>query len=255
MREHAFVVFRVVSRTLVVSGVVVARLAAAQSATARGVVMDSSRAPIAEVAVAVVSAHQATRTDEKGRFTLGKLPMGEVEFTIRRIGYEPITLKRSIPSTGLDSFTVMLAELPQVMDAMAVSSAERHRRQGIEEFYFRRAQGVAGAFFARDDFRDQRASTPSDLLRSTPGVRLVRVPTGKGVRFPNTTGMRRGDCQPVVWLDGQAAPGMELDDVPLNDIEGIELYRGTSTTPGQFWRAGASQCGAIVVWTRVPGTP
>jgi hypothetical protein len=254
MREPVLDVRRVVGRALLFSGVIVTPIAA-QSATAKGVIMDSTRAPIPEVAVAVVSAHQATRTDDKGRFTLGKLPIGDVEFTIRRIGYEPVSLRRTIPLTGVDSFTVMIAELPQVMDAIGVSSAEHHRRQGIEDFYFRRAQGVAGVFFSRDDIRNQRASTPSDLMRSTPGVRLVRVSAGKGVRFQSTTGMRRGDCQPVVWLDGQAAPGLELDDVPLNDIEAIELYRGTSTTPGQFWRAGASQCGAIVIWTRIPGTP
>jgi hypothetical protein len=255
MREHTLVLRRVVRRALVAGGIL-ARAAGAQTATVRGVVVDSARTPIPEVAVAVVSAHQATRTDDKGRFRLGKLPTGEVEITIRRIGYEPASLRRTIPPTGVDSIMVVLAELPQVMDAIAVSSAERHRRQGIEEFYFRRAQGVAGVFFAREDFRDQRASTPSDLLRSTPGVRLVRASNGKGVRFQSSTTLRRGaDCQPVVWLDGQAAPGMELDDVPLNDIEGIELYRGTSTTPGQFWRAGASQCGAIVIWTRIPGAP
>jgi hypothetical protein len=232
-----------------------ARLSQAQSGVARGVVLDSTRAPIPEVAVAVVAAHQATRTDPQGKFSLSKLPVGEVEFSIRRIGFEPITLKRTMPPAGVDSFTVVLTELALSLDAMSVN--ERHRRQGIEEFYSRRAQGVSGVFFTRDDIENQRASTPSDLMRTTPGIRLVRVPSGKGIRVPGTTGIGRrgGDCQPVVWLDGQAAPGMELDDLPLHDIEGIELYRGASSTPAQFWRAGQSQCGAIVVWTRIPGTP
>jgi len=253
MREHTLVRRPTLRLALLGACLFGARWLGAQGATVRGVVVDSTRAPVPEVAVAVVAAHQVTRTDANGRFTLTKLPSGEVEFSIRRIGYEPATLKRVVPASGVDSLTLMLVELPVVMDAMSVT--ERHRRQGIEEFYFRRAQGMAGVFFTRDDIANQRASTPSDLMRATPGVRLVRVQSGKGVRFQSTTGIRRGDCQPVVWVDGQAAPGMELDDIPLNDIEGIELYRGTSTTPGQFWRSGASQCGAIVVWTRVPGTP
>ena len=130
MREHTLVLRRVVRRALVAGGIL-ARAAGAQTATVRGVVVDSARTPIPEVAVAVVSAHQATRTDDKGRFRLGKLPTGEVEITIRRIGYEPASLRRTIPPTGVDSIMVVLAELPQVMDAIAVSSAERHRRQGI----------------------------------------------------------------------------------------------------------------------------
>lgn len=253
MRKHTLAL-RPISRLALLGACLLGvRSLGAQGATVRGVVLDSAKAPVPEVAVAVVAVHQVTRTDANGRFTLTKLPPGEVEFSIRRIGYEATTLRKTVAAGGIDSLTVMLVELPEVLDAMSVT--ERHRRQGIEEFYFRRAQGMAGVFFTRDDIANQRASTPSDLMRATPGVRLVRVATGKGVRFQGTTGIRRGDCQPVVWLDGQAAPGMELDDIPLNDIEGIELYRGTSTTPGQFWRSGASQCGAVVVWSRIPGSP
>jgi hypothetical protein len=46
---------------------------------------------------------------------------------------------------------------------------------------------------------------------------------------------------------------MEIDEIPLNDIEGIELYNGPSTTPAEFWQANGSQCGTIVVWSRLPG--
>jgi hypothetical protein len=49
---------------------------------------------------------------------------------------------------------------------------------------------------------------------------------------------------------------MELDQIPANDIEGIELYRGASTTPAQFWQGSTQNtfCGTIVVWSRLPGT-
>jgi Carboxypeptidase regulatory-like domain/TonB-dependent Receptor Plug Domain len=253
MREHTVALHGFACRTLIALAISGAQLVGAQEVTLRGVVMDSSHAPVPMVAVAVVAVHQVTRTDSLGRFTLTKLPAGEVQISIRRIGFEPATLKRILPASGIDSMRVMLVELPQALDAMSV--AERHLRLGVEEFYYRRAQGIAGVFFTKDEIRAQRASTPSDLMRTTAGVRFVRVPSGKGIRFASAGGMRRGDCQPVVWIDGQAAPGMELDDIPLNDIEGIELYRGVSTTPGQFWRSGASQCGAIVIWSRVPGTP
>jgi hypothetical protein len=46
---------------------------------------------------------------------------------------------------------------------------------------------------------------------------------------------------------------MEIDEIPLNDIEGIELYNGASTTPPEFWQANTAQCGTIVVWIRLPG--
>jgi hypothetical protein len=60
-------------------------------------------------------------------------------------------------------------------------------------------------------------------------------------------------CQPMVWLDGQRAPGVEIDDLRKDDIQAIELYRGASVTPPQFATSGVTQCGAVVVWTRRKG--
>jgi hypothetical protein len=57
----------------------------------------------------------------------------------------------------------------------------------------------------------------------------------------------------LIWVDGQKAPGLEIDDIPLRDVEGIEVYNGPATTPMQF-TAGHSmtQCGTIVIWSRPP---
>lgn len=225
----------------------------AQQAVLRGVVIDSSRTPIPEATVAVVEVHQATRTDDRGRFTLGKLPAGDVQLAVRRLGYEPRTLHKTLVGGGEDSITIVLKELPEVMSAVAVSAVEKHHRQGIEDFYFRRARGI-GTFFTREEILKQRASTPSDLMRNTPGIRFVRVPSGKGIRFSTITSLRRGDCVPDLFLDGQRAANMELDDVSLNDIEAIELYSRISTLPSQFAPGNRTPCGAVVIWTRIPGT-
>ena len=238
-------------RGLAVLLLCVSRPLGAQQAVLRGIVLDSSRAPISEATVAVVEVHQATRSDERGRFTLGKLPRGTVELSVRRLGYEPRTV-RTVLSGSDDSISIVLNELPEVMSAVAVSAVERHRRQGIEDFFYRRARGL-GVFFTHEEILKQRASTPSDLMRNTPGIRFIRVPSGKGVRFSTITTLRRVDCVPDLFLDGQRAPGMELDDVALNDIEAIEVYERISTLPAQFAPGNRTPCGAIVIWTRLPG--
>ena len=38
------------------------------------------------------------------------------------------------------------------------------------------------------------------------------------------TGKRQ--CTPAIWLDGQEVRDMELDNIPVTDIEGMELYSG-----------------------------
>ena len=216
-------------------------------------IVDQNGTPVSEATVAVVSAHQVTRTDEQGRFVLGRLPRGPIELSVRRLGYQPRTVRLTLGPSGEESTTVVLAELPEVMSAIAVSAAERHRRQGVEDFFFRRARGI-GTFFTHEDILKQRASTPSDLMRNTPGIRFIRVPSGKGIRFSTVTTLRRVDCVPDLFLDGQRAPGMELDDVGLNDIEAIELYSRISTLPSQFAPGNRTPCGAIVIWTRTPGS-
>jgi hypothetical protein len=223
----------------------------AQATIVRGVVVDSAGKPVSDVALGIVALHHVTRTDEHGHFAFPALPKGNVEISVRRIGYEPILVRFVVSGGPADSIRVVLAELPQVMEAVSVSAAERHRLQRIEDFYWRRARGI-GTYFTREEILSRRASVPSDVLRTAKGIRFVRTAGGGGIRFSSATNMRT-PCIPMIWIDGQRAPGMEIDEIPLNDIEGIELYNGASTTPAEFWQANAVQCGTIVVWSRLPG--
>jgi hypothetical protein len=225
------------------------RTAPAQHSVLRGVVKDSTSAPIEGADVGVVAIHRLTRTDAKGRFSIDSVRPGVVEVSVRRLGYKPQTLKVTVSADVAYSYEITLDGQPAQIDGMSVT--EKRRRLGIEEFYQRRTRGL-GTFFTRDDLMARHAQTPSDMLRSTPGVRFVRVPSGNGIRFNNTSNIRQ--CMPMLWIDAQPAPGMELDDIPVNDIEGIELYQSLSTTPGQFWRGNTTPCGTIVVWSRNPGS-
>jgi hypothetical protein len=218
----------------------------------RGVVVDSSGKPVNEVTLGIIAIHQATRTDDHGLFAFPGVPKGEVDISVRRIGYQPLVVRFIVSGTAAESIRVVMAEVPAVLEAVTVSAAERHRRQRIEDFYWRRARGI-GTYFTREEILSRRASMPSDILRTAKGIRFVRTAGGTGVRFSSATNMRTG-CTPMLWIDGQRAPGMEVDEIPLNDIEGIELYNGASTTPPEFWQANSVQCGTIVVWSRLPGT-
>lgn len=227
---------------------------AAQSAgTLRGVVIDSAtRAPVAGAEVSVLAPRQIAQTDDHGRFTLAKLPAGEVELSIRRLGYEP--QRETIIATGgsNDSILVVLVARPAVLSEVAVSASGRRQREGIDGFYARRARGI-GAFVTREDLESRHARVPTDAL-NLPGIALVPTRFGTAVRFTTGASMRR-NCAPTLWIDGQRAPNMELDEIPVDDIQGIELYHGASVTPAQFWQGNTTNttCGAIVVWSRTPG--
>ncbi|MEX2153736.1 MAG: carboxypeptidase-like regulatory domain-containing protein [Gemmatimonadaceae bacterium] len=226
--------------------------AGAQQSTLAGVVTDSNGAPISDVDVGIVALRRLTRTDEHGRFELAKLAPGDAEVSVRRLGYEPRTVVITITALPIDTLRITLTSHPAMLAALSVNATEMRKREMIEDFYRRRARGI-GQYIARSDFDARWGGVASDLLRNTPGIRFVRViGGGKGVRFPNTSITRR-DCPPMIWIDGQKAPGMEIDDIVLGDVEGIELYNGPATTPMQFSQASAANsCGTIVVWSRPP---
>jgi hypothetical protein len=238
------------------ASVAVARPSAAQSGVLRGVVVDSTDGSLIENAdILAASIKQVARSNAKGQFTLTKLEKGELEITIRRLGYLPQQQTIMLSGAANDSVKVVLVAQPEVLQAIAVDAVERHRRQGVEDFYVRRTQGI-GTFITRQQLEELRSTQPTDALRSVPGIQLFRTRSGdKTVRFTGSSSINHRDCPPNLWLDGQRVTNMELDQIPANDIEGIELYRGASTTPAQFWQGNTQNtfCGTIVVWSRLPG--
>ena len=217
----------------------------------RGIVVDSTGQPIAEADVSIAAARQLTRTDSGGTFHFVRIRDTSVVL-VRRLGYKP----RKVVATPADSATVLRVVLvrdPTMLEGVEISAQLARKRSGIEDFYRRRARGV-GTYFTRDDLLERHSQRTSDMLRAVPGILFVRIPGGMGIRF-NSSSIVRRDCMPMIWLDGQRAPGLEIDDVPASDIEGLELYNGPSTTPVQFSQYSSnSTCGTIVIWTRVPGT-
>lgn len=223
----------------------------AQARTIHGRVTDSTGVAVRDADIGIIALRRLLRTDDSGRFVMAQLPAGVHEITVRRLGYKPRRLLVD-PDTVRDTLRVRLRAEPFVLEGIAINAREARLRHGIEDFYRRRVKGV-GTYWTRDDIEHYNTQRTSDLLRTAPGIRLVRVASGMGVRF-NATSIVRRDCTPMIWLDGQRAPGLEVDDVLTRDIEGIELYSGPSTTPMQFSQySSSSTCGTIVIWTRIPG--
>lgn len=228
-----------------------ARHAAAQQRSLHGIVTDSAGAPIRDADVGIASLRRLTRTGEQGRFVFDKLPQGKLELSVRRLGYHP-RIVHAVIAAPHDSVRITLVATPAALAGVYVKASAERRREGIEDFHRRRIRGV-GSYITRDEILAFNTYRTSDVLRVQPGIRLVQLAGNMGVRF-NSSSIVRRDCSPMIWLDGQRAPGLEIDQIPATDIEGIELYKGPSTTPAQFSQHSASStCGTIVVWTRNPG--
>ena len=237
---------------LLISG---AGIAGAQVRSPQGslhvLVTDALGAPIDNATVSIIALDRIGRTNARGRYSFARLPRGELGVDVRRLGYDSRRAQVIVTGAGVDSVWLRLLALPSVLAPVEITERQERRREGIRGFHDRRARGL-GTFITREQIDARSTSRPSDVLRTIPGVRLVRVPGGLGIRFITSAIVRR-DCVPMMWLDGQRAPGMELDDVLASDVEGIELYSGPSTTPLMFSPGAETTCGTIVVWTREPG--
>src|SRR5947207_15258433 len=62
-------------------------------------------------------------------------------------------------------------------------------------------------------------------------------------------------CYPQYFIDGIESTAYFARHTPPHDVEGIEIYRGSSETPGEF-EGSNSGGGVIVTWTKAaPGGP
>jgi hypothetical protein len=221
----------------------------------RGVVKDTGNAPISGADVSISTRRVQARTTDDGRFFFTRMYPGVVEVTIRRIGYEPAKARATLLEGRVAVIEVLLLARPAELEKIDVSSRAR-QRTGLEGFHQRREQGL-GTYVTREEIEKRNATAVSDMLRAVPGIRMISIrgnSSARGVRFSNShNSIRSRDCPPMLWIDGQAAPGLEVDDVVLPDIEGIELYNGPSTTPMQFSQQQKDNtCGTIVIWSRPP---
>lgn len=206
------------------------------------------------VDVEVEGAGQRVRTDAEGRFRLRIVQRDTLTLLLRHLGYEPIAVTLRSNHLRGDTIVVRMEQTALALGEVRVRGADLRSPLGLGGFDERRARGL-GTFVTREEIDRRQTNRLSDVLRGRRGLTLVRTPSGGyGVRFGVASGRQRR-CVPDLWIDGQRARGMELDDVPASTVEGIELYATIATVPFQFSSSGAGteRCGTIVVWSRPPG--
>ena len=218
-----------------------------------GVIKDPRGVGIEGATVEVAGA--GARTDAKGTFRLFTGDVDTVTISIRRPGFSPVEALLTARDRQWDTLAVELEQLTTRLPGVRVEE-ERTLRAGLRGFEERLAKKVAGLFITREDIVSRNSSRLSDVLQTRRGVALVRIGSNRyGVRFATYSGTRSNTCVPDLWVDGQRARGMEVDDLPPNTVEGMELYDSFATVPFEFAHSANSvPCGTIVVWTRPPGT-
>lgn len=221
--------------------------AVAQRNSVVGTVRDSTGVPLpgAEITAGPVVA----RSDSLGRFYVAYPPADSVTLVVRRMGYERVTFTISSAAAAENSVQVTMHALATRLATVEVDAANIRARTAMEGFDRRRRHG-GGIFLTKDDIAKRNTEDLSNVLRDQRGIVIQHGRNGRAqLRF--VSWMAKG-CLPQFWVDGRRVVGFEIDEIPASDVEGIELYDGPSSTPGEFMRAPDLACGTVVIWTKFP---
>jgi hypothetical protein len=220
------------------------------------VIADETQTPLEGALVTLLDEDGAARgravTDPAGRFSITAPYPGEWQLAVQFLGYRSLVTSPMDVSVGeWVTLAITLATVALAHDPVVVTARRTIRNPAVQRFYERRdraGRAAFGHFVAREDIGAGGGRRPTDLLRSMPGVRVVPGTPGRG-----QTVRMAGGCAPAVYVDGLHVNRMSMHDslddfVNVQDIEGIEVYRGASSHQTSYHDP--SGCGLVLVWTQ-----
>lgn len=210
------------------------------------VLADGDGAPIASAQVVLGGDGPAVVTDDNGRFTFGGVPPGRHAVAVSHVAFTSVADSLGVELGSITQVSVRLAPNVIPLDPIAVQV----RSQMLERAgFYRRQERGSGSFLTRGEIEAVHPRNSSDALRRLPGIRMLRSRYGSGYVV-----VGRGECPFRYFMNGSpVGPTFQLDDIPPEWLEAIEIYRGASTVPPEFVlpiTAEYSNCGIIAIWTR-----
>jgi len=259
------------SYALLVAAVTAAAEQGAAQTLIQGSVRGSGR-PLPGADVRLDPDGVSIRTDSSGAYRLTAAKGGVIRISVRAVGFFPAGRNVLVITNDTVTSDFTLDPVAQQLDSINVEAPGVTVRGKMSAFEERRRTGI-GRFYSRDMLAVREHSTMADVLRMTPGLRLIRRPDACGGGFAVATGRggvvrseRWMECNPngpkvepacyfTLYLDGVRywAPGgrppPDINSLQVHSMQGIEAYRGAAETPTQYQMTG-TVCGVLLLWTR-----
>lgn len=181
---------------------------------------------------------------------LDSLPAGTQAITVRHLGYAPTEVSVELSSRTPARVSVQMG--PYVPELTPVEVVSR-QDQGLERVgWTSRKRGAAsGYFLSPEQIESRKATQFTDLLTTTPGIRVQGSMGRMFITATRTAG--RAGCVNV-YVDGSRWQQLEAGDldsfVRPQDVAAIEVYPGGGSMPVEFQSSGGD-CAAVVVWTKL----
>ena len=217
------------------------------SATLSGRVVLEGSATNAGSRVEVVGTDQVALTNDKGEFTMTKLPSGSHVLLDRHLGFGAQMVAVDLTSRVAQRVTVKLPKFVAMIEPVVVNA---RRAASLDRVGFsQRKMTGTGFYIGPDQLKNGHPQYLTDILRGVPGLRVTSSQEGDVVS--SSRGVGGGDCvqyfvDDMPWQS--AEPGDINSFVNANEVVAVEVYQG-SNVPAQYSR-GMGSCTTIVLWTR-----
>ncbi len=193
--------------------------------------------------ILIDSVRREVAISSQGRFVVSNLSPGRHRVEIRAIGYRPHVLEVTLVEGRVLERQFAMVFTGDKLPELAVEARNSKLLSRFAEFEKRRASGM-GAYITRDEIKARGYMNMGDALRTIRGVKVDCGVVECTIHMVRAT----AGCFPAFYVDGRLARSF-AETTAINDVQGIEVYRGAAEMPAEFTGAGA-MCGVIAIWTR-----
>lgn len=210
---------------------------AAQTALSGSVRNDEDGAPIAGAEITLLDENAgevaSTLADDDGNFSMQVAQPGAYRLRVRRVGFEELRVDSVAVEEGADT----RVEVRMAVNAVPVDPVVVVARSYSVPIWIQRYRERAEA--------NQRAGRGRIITRA----QLDETgPIYASQIISQVPWLRR--CDPTILINGLPADDT-LMSLRGDDLEGVEIYRGVSQIPPEYYTIG--MCGLVMFWTRVDG--
>lgn len=215
------------------------------------VVDASTQRPILGARIVSSILPQPVLTDSLGRFEVRRVPSGLLRLIVVADRFPRATFTLAFASGEIMERTLELDSTTTGEPTPAVAIPEVRIEATappppwLREFERRRGTG-RGQYVTRSEIEVRGANRLSDVVQAMRGVTLDCGGGGGACVIRMSRAPLR--CYPEYWVDGQPMNAMWAANIPIRDIEAMEVYVGPTDTPAEFAGRTAG-CGTIVIWT------
>jgi hypothetical protein len=205
-------------------------------------------APLRGARITLQALGSAAYADRLGFLRLDGLPGGTRSVEVRYLGYRTRTV-----DVLLETGSTARIEVPMTIEPIQLAEVRAIRPETALESrgFTNRQRSGQGIFITRGEIDRLGVDSLSEVLRRVAGIQVTSTGAHDGqARVTSQRQQSRSQsCPPQYFIDGIPSSMRNPDELALNAVEAVEVYRGNSTLPISLV-GGSSVCGAIVVWTR-----